>query len=397
MAQVTNYIKLPKDGQKQNKGARDDPNLWRVVAMDNPSSKFKVIDNSNPPINVAHMFDSQATAQQFIDHFKWIKGNPCPDGQEHDPETGICQPKIERPSIPKFVKPGRESIGVLFDGTVQANQPITLPDSSTFMPRENVNTGSEYGQTWRNYRSGGGDGSFELNIKTGTNAKSYLVQGYYALPPGLEDHKKGEIGEVTNIINDGHFEGDGKHQYKLETFYRRGGTLTGEAVLGTEDDHEQDVDVKELPGANQLPDSKEALRAYSPGNAQAFMYVVKKVKDREAQRIKYWIKDSRSGQWVKVFDHVDSKGANNNIRDYLNHSNNADAVRIDGCTIRWEKEDAERASKGIEETARSDYDSFEERQKTYLETIADSDIRTLLGDDEDDPANWMNDKPFSER
>ncbi|MDF0682518.1 MAG: hypothetical protein P0116_16290, partial [Candidatus Nitrosocosmicus sp.] len=160
---------------------------------------------------------------------------------------------------------------------------------------------------------------------------------------------------------------------------------------------DNDVDVKELQGAEQIPESKEVLNAYSPGDMQGFMYVVKKVKGQDAQRIKYWIKDNRSGKWVKMFDHVDSKGANNNIGDYLNHSNRADAVRIHGSTKQWKRSDAERASDGIDETLRADYNSFEDRQKSFLETIADSDIRTVKGNDEDDPANWVNDKPYSAR
>jgi len=296
---------------------------------------------------------------------------------------------------PRFVKPARESIGILFDGTVQINQPITLPDGSTFTPKENVNIKSEYGQIWRGYRSGGGDGSFELNTETGKNAKSYLVQGYYALPPGLTDHKKGDEGEVTNIINDGHFKGNAKHQYKLETIYHRGGTLTGEASLGTEDDHKLDTSIKKLQGAVQIPESKAILQSYTPGDMQAFMYVVKKVKDKDAQRIKYWIKDNSSGKWIKVFDHVDSVGAHNNIKDYLNHSNPSDAVRIDGCTKEWDEDDAKKAGKDIEPTSRAKYNSFVDRQKGYLETVSDSDIRTVKGDDEDDPANWANDKPYS--
>lgn len=399
MTTVINFVKPPKDGRKQNKGANMDADIWKVVTMSSDPSKFKVIDDSTPPINVAHLFNSQATAQQFIDHHIWIKNNPCPVGQEHNPETGLCQPKVERHSIPEFVNPARESIGILFQGTVQINQSITMPDGSTFTPREMVNVSSEYGQTWRNYESGGGDGSFELNIETvkpDEKAASYLVQGYYALPPGLEDHKKGEFGEATNIINDGHFKGNAKHQYKLETIYRRGGTLTGEAWLGTEDDHGKDKGIKKMEAAAQIPESKDVLKSYIPGDMQPFMYLVKKVKGRKAQRIKYWIKDNKSGKWVKVFDHVDSKGANNNIEAYLNHSNPADAVRIDGCAKKWEKDEAEEKSDGIEETSRAEYDSFNEDQKLYLETVADSDIRVVTSDDEDDPANWDNDKPHSE-
>ena len=300
---------------------------------------------------------------------------------------------------PKFVTHIQEAPGTLFDPLFRQDQPITLPDGTKFTPKERVKTASEYGQTWRNYQSGGGDGGFELNIETGKgetgNGGSYLVEGYYSLPPELTDHKKGEEGEVTNIINDGHFKGDSKHQYKLETIYHKGGTLTGEAILGTEDDHAKDKDVKPLKGAVQIPASKAVLLSYKPGDAQFFKYVVKRVKGQKAQLIKYWVKDKNSGDWVKVFDHVDSFGANNNIEDYLDHSNPADAVRIDGSSKKWKKEDAEKLSKNIEPKPRANYNSLNDGQKSYLETIADADIRVIKGDDEDDPTNWTNDKPHS--
>jgi hypothetical protein len=295
---------------------------------------------------------------------------------------------------PQFVTPMQEAPGVLFSTSLQDGQPITLPDGTKFTPTKPVNTTSEYGQMWRGYRSGGDDGSFELNIETGKGS-SYLVEGYYSLPSGLTDHKKGKEGEVTNIINDGHFKGDSKHQYKLETIYREGGTLTGEAVFGTEDDHEADTKVKPSKGAKQIPESKAVLQSYTPGDVQLFKYVVKKVKGQNAQRIKYWVKDKKSGEWVKVFDHVDSHGADGNIADYLNHSNPADAVRIDGCTEQREEGEAKKLFKGIEENSRANYNSLNKVQKSYLESIADADIRTVIGDDEDDPANWTNDKPHS--
>ena len=104
---------------------------------------------------------------------------------------------------------------------------------------------------------------------------------------------------MTNIINDGHFKGDSKHQYKLETIYREGGTLTGEAMLGTEDDHEDDTKVKPSKGGVQIPASKAVLQSYKPGDAQLFKYVVKRVKGQNAQRIKYWVKDKKSGELGK--------------------------------------------------------------------------------------------------
>lgn len=90
MTEVINYKQLPRDGEKQDKGANRDPNTWRVVPMVNNPLKFKIVDDNTPPINVAHMFDSEASAQQFIDHYMWIESHPCPSGQTHDLETGIC-------------------------------------------------------------------------------------------------------------------------------------------------------------------------------------------------------------------------------------------------------------------------------------------------------------------
>ena len=75
----------------------------------------------------------------------------------------------------------------------EQGQLTTLPDGTKFTPTKPVNTASEYGQTWRNYKSGGGDGSFELNIETGSGG-NYLVEGYYSLPPGLTDHEEGPRG-----------------------------------------------------------------------------------------------------------------------------------------------------------------------------------------------------------
>jgi hypothetical protein len=90
MTEIINYIPLPTDGEVQYKGAKENPELWKVTAMNNPNTKFKVVDDGNPPINVAHMFNSETSAQQFIDHHKWIRNHPCPPGQTHDMNTGVC-------------------------------------------------------------------------------------------------------------------------------------------------------------------------------------------------------------------------------------------------------------------------------------------------------------------
>jgi hypothetical protein len=62
---------LPPDGRPQpEKGANQDPNTWRVVPMTDDPTMFKVVDDQG--INVADMFTSQASAQQYIDHYKAI-------------------------------------------------------------------------------------------------------------------------------------------------------------------------------------------------------------------------------------------------------------------------------------------------------------------------------------
>ena len=68
---------LPKDGRPQpEKNANKDAKLWKVVSMKDDPTKFKVVDDKN--INVADLFISQATAQQFIDYHKWKQAQPAP-------------------------------------------------------------------------------------------------------------------------------------------------------------------------------------------------------------------------------------------------------------------------------------------------------------------------------
>lgn len=82
---------LPDDGRPQpSKGANKDPNTWKVVPMRDDPSLFKVVDDKE--INVADQFDSQTTAQQYIDHFKCDTPEPCPDGQIWDPAEKKCVP-----------------------------------------------------------------------------------------------------------------------------------------------------------------------------------------------------------------------------------------------------------------------------------------------------------------
>lgn len=91
---------LPPDGRPQpEKGANTDPNTWKVVPMTSDPTKFKIVDDKN--INVADQFNSQATAQQYIDFYKANPNptpvtpppepDPCPPGQHRD-ASGNCVP-----------------------------------------------------------------------------------------------------------------------------------------------------------------------------------------------------------------------------------------------------------------------------------------------------------------
>jgi len=85
-------------------GASPDPNGWKVSAMTNPATEFKVVDGAGK--NVATNFKTQAGAQVFIDKAKAVPGG-CPSGQHMDPATGKCVADSPAPSGNK------DSFGVL--------------------------------------------------------------------------------------------------------------------------------------------------------------------------------------------------------------------------------------------------------------------------------------------
>lgn len=69
---------LPDDGRPQpQKNANKDPNTWKVVPMRDDPSLFKIVDDKD--VNVADQFHSQATADQYIGHFKCGTSEPTPD------------------------------------------------------------------------------------------------------------------------------------------------------------------------------------------------------------------------------------------------------------------------------------------------------------------------------
>ena len=152
---------LPDDGRPQpSKGANNDPNTWKVVPMKDDPSLFKVVDNAG--INVADQFDSQTTAQQYINHFKCDTPKPCPDGQKWDPVQKKCVPI---PPPPPPCPPGqhRDASG------------NCVPDTPGGETGPYKGTGKELGHTirgptTRHYASGKPD---DETIETNTKSIPY--------------------------------------------------------------------------------------------------------------------------------------------------------------------------------------------------------------------------------
>lgn len=223
MTIVINFVKLPEDGEKQNKNAKTDPITWRAVQMMNPNTKFKVVDDNEPPINVAHMFNSLATAQQYIDHHLWIKNNPCPEGQVHNLETGECI------VIPRNIDPKTKNLLAPFEGQ---------------NPRYNWRTGNQFTR--------GYDSKCEDDGKTGPTIEFELegqpangeVVGHVWLPDGVFQCRPDVDDEITLILKDNHGDGaNNEFQYKIRIPYNND---DGNALLMKEYEHHKYQDVENV-------------------------------------------------------------------------------------------------------------------------------------------------------
>lgn len=171
--------------------------------MINDPTKFKVIDDNTPPINVAHLFNSQATAQQFIDHHLWLKNNPCPSGQTHDLENGNC---IE---IPQNIDPKTKNQLAPYQGQnlryswKTGNQLIRGYDNKC----EDENPPKK-GPT------------IEFELK-GQPANGEVI-GHMWMPNPLTHCQGTPADEVTLILKDNHGdEADNEFQYKIRIPYPR--------------------------------------------------------------------------------------------------------------------------------------------------------------------------------
>lgn len=281
---------LPNDGRPQpSKGANTDATKWKVVPMKDDPSLFKVVDENN--INVADQFDSQVTAQQYIDHFKCNAPQPCPEGQVWDPATKKC---IPIPPPPPDCPPNEH-----WDPVQKKCVPNTPPPPGGEGPYPS--TGKELGATTRratrHYASGKPD---DETIEK--NTKDIPYQNYqsihYVTMHGVEHDDTVSIKLGGTHMGTGWFD----HGISFEE---------GQTCLGTEPDH---------PNTNSC-----VVRGPKLGSILNKRIGISGIYRKQTNHTELWI-DMGDG-WKKAVEGTDVDGFNPN-----NNGNDEVQLRIDGFT-----------------------------------------------------------------
>jgi hypothetical protein len=283
---------LPNDGRPQpSKGANTDPNTWKVVPMRDDPSLFKVVDNAD--INVADQFDSQVTAQQYINHFKCNTPQPCPDGQVWDPVTKKCIPKP--PPCPPIACPPNQH----WEQALCKCVPNTPPPTGQLGPY--VSTGKELGATTRratrHYASGKPD---DETIEK--NTKDIPYQNYQCIYY-VTMHEIEHDDNVSSKLGGTHM-GTGwlDHGVSFED---------GKTCLGTEPDH---------------PNTNSCIKVGANiGSIIEKRTGIATVYRKQTNYTELWT-NTGSG-WVKQLDATDLGGFNPN-----NSGDDEAQLRIDGFT-----------------------------------------------------------------
>jgi hypothetical protein len=372
MTEVINFIKLPKDGSLQNKGAKKDPSVWKVVPMNDDPSKFKIVDDNSPPLNVAHQFNSESTAQQFIEHHRWIKNNPCPPGQVHDPETGTCiTPKQETSASGSFGNQFIRNMSGRSAGCIEIQ-------SKGEPPEENVVFGPANGL---------------IHIEAGI--PSDIV--------GMKGDGDSNSDEITIIYKENHgkHEKKGKHNVKVTLKYKgkskdNDAEYTGDVELGVEDDHDVEKNPKKLQGVKYQ--NTEILTKYKTGfnNPIRAKGSYQDTADGGV-RYKLEVQDPDTKEWKKIFDHVDYGDENHKIENYRGASAYCSAIRTDGHANGFD----EGGQDNVEKILRPLYfksinEQMSEEQKNRLSKLGYGSIRVQeiepdnsdLHDGQDDPLSF---------
>jgi hypothetical protein len=261
------------------------------------------------------------------------------------------------------------------DGTV------TLPgDGKSKIKNENLSE-PIYGNQFVAHAASGG-GTFESTAPEGR--ANGVVEGYVVIPPGMVGMKDGED-EGTIILKDNHGPGgDENEQYKVWFEYKRGGAVNG-IELGREHRHPNTEEIEEVVYANQ-PN-------LDPGEKLEFKASYQDTND-EGVRLRMDYKDPKTGEWKKLFDHVDY-GDGRKGRPYRGKSGVQDGIRVDGSVDgKFSDDDDEKLrnirNKPIESTILTD------KQKKILAKLASGAIwareiemdNSDLNDGIDDPLSF---------
>jgi REJ domain len=192
---------LPPDGRPQpEKGANQDPNTWRVVPMTDDPTKFKVVDDQG--IKVADQFLSQATAQQYIDHYKAIFVSPGP-GPGPGPGNGTTTEQIYTPKpggrvFTKMNENGGQckSDGIRFN---LANEHTLVDRESTWIFTLNNDPRTCTDKPWWSPKvgshgsSGEGSGLYECSVPWSGGFKSCRTEGPHPSYHSCSGYQHGNV------------------------------------------------------------------------------------------------------------------------------------------------------------------------------------------------------------
>jgi hypothetical protein len=273
-----------------------------VTNMKDDSALFKVVDNNG--VNVADRFRIQTNAQQFIEYHK-SKQTQCGDGKVWDYLKNECT-LLE--SFGSAVELG-DILPLNPDGTV------LLPGGQAVRAIGNNLVESIYGNQFiRSHEAG----TFEA---TAPGRRANVVsQGFIIIPQGMVGMKHDGKDEGTIILKDNHGPGgDMNKQYKVWFEYKRGGDVNG-ITLGREPKHPNTEEPKNVTYANQP--------SISAGEKLVFKGSCQDTNDNGV-RLRMDYKDSGTGEWKKLFDHVDYGDGDGN-KCYRGRSGVQDGIRVDG-------------------------------------------------------------------
>jgi len=313
--------------EQPEKNGNKDPDTWKVVPLEKDPSRYKVVDNQD--INIAVEFNTTAGAQQYIDHFKWLKNNPtthvCPAGQHWDDAQQKCVDDTTVPPVGKdpfgvreIYPTGRTGEEWFMNMNDPNHDPRTEPQTTLFKNSDGTWKIKSDAVRFRAYTSKG----YHPELITTTNQKELAAKGYMQSPNDWRDveitgyvklNKVG--GSVTgasgNLVG-GHY-----------TWYSRNARNTGdgapEGCLGTAYKGWVNFGGKPL----QTRFAKEQWHvsyAYSPyvdtpfttlfGKWIGFKTIIYSIQlnGKTAVKMESWLDGNNDGNWVKLNEFIDSGG-----------------------------------------------------------------------------------------